>query len=164
MAQQLGAHEVQADVAVAEPEPGLAAELRDRLERLPRLAGAAPAALLVGEPRQRVEDAVEVGRDPQAQHLEVVRDVADDGDVVRIDDTEQPAQEPRPTDAAREDCDVHAAVSSRSATQHAPCVLAEAVTEPGEIAGRVDVIHQDWASRAAVTSARAAKRSALPGP
>ena len=51
VAQELRAHEMQADVAVAELEPGLAAELRDRSERLPGLVGPAPAALLVGEAR-----------------------------------------------------------------------------------------------------------------
>ena len=35
---------------------------------------------------ERVEDRVEVGRDVQAEHLEVVADVADDGDVARLDD------------------------------------------------------------------------------
>ena len=43
---------------------GRVRELRDRLERLPRLARAAPAALLVGEPGERVDDAVQIGRDP----------------------------------------------------------------------------------------------------
>jgi len=91
---------VQADVAVAEPEPRLAAQFRNGVERLPRLAGAAPAALLVGEARERVEDAVQIGRDPKAQHLDVVRDVAYDGNVAWIDDTYDAAQEPRATDAA----------------------------------------------------------------
>ena len=44
-----------------------------------RLVRAAPAALLVGEPGERVDDRVEVGRDVQAEHLDVVADVADDG-------------------------------------------------------------------------------------
>ena len=51
---------------------------RDGRERLPRLAGPAPAALLVVEACERVEDAVEVGRDRHPEHLEVVADVADD--------------------------------------------------------------------------------------
>ena len=79
---------MEAEVAVAEPEPRLAAELAGRLERVPGLVGAAPAALLVGDARERVEDAVEVGRDVQAEHLDVVADVAYDGDVVRVDDSE----------------------------------------------------------------------------
>ena len=77
-AQRLRANEVEAEIAVAEPEPVLAAEGRDRAERFPRLAGPAPAALLVVEAGEGVEDAVEVGRDRHPEHLEVVADVADD--------------------------------------------------------------------------------------
>src|SRR5205814_1824127 len=61
-------YEVQAEVEVAELEPRFAAEPLDRLERVPRLPGAAPAALLVREARERVEDAVEVGRDMEPEH------------------------------------------------------------------------------------------------
>ena len=66
-AQRLRADEVEAEVAVAEPEPVLAAERRDRAERLPGLARPAPAALLVVQAGERVEDAVEVGRDVRAR-------------------------------------------------------------------------------------------------
>ena len=66
-AQSLRAHEVEPEIAVAEPEPVLAAERGDRPERLPRLACAAPAALLVVQPGERVEDAVEVGRDARGR-------------------------------------------------------------------------------------------------
>src|SRR5262249_59438308 len=107
--------EVEADVAVAELEPRLAAELRHRVERLPRLAGSAPPALLVREAGERVEDAVQIGRDSKPQHLDVVRYVAYDGNVAWIDDTENAAQEPRPADAAREASDGHAADARRSA-------------------------------------------------
>ena len=99
-AQQLGPHEVEADVAVAEPEPRLAAERRHGVEHLPALTGAAPAALVVGEAGERVENGVQIRRDPKAQHLDVVRDVAYDGNVAWIDDTYDAAQEPRATDAA----------------------------------------------------------------
>ncbi len=73
------AHEVEPDVAVAEPEPVLPSPARRRLERVPGLAGSPPAALGVDEPAERVEEAVEVGRDVQAEDLEVVTDVSDDG-------------------------------------------------------------------------------------
>ena len=56
---------------------------RHGLERVPRLAGAPPAALLVGEPGERVEHGVEIGRDVQAEHLDVVADVADHRQVGR---------------------------------------------------------------------------------
>jgi hypothetical protein len=45
----------------------------------------------------------------EAEHLDVVRNVAYDGNVAWIDDTDDPAQEPRAADAAREDGDRHAA-------------------------------------------------------
>jgi hypothetical protein len=48
------------EVAVAEAEPVLAAELGDRRERVPRLGGAAPAALFVGAAGEGVEHAVEI--------------------------------------------------------------------------------------------------------
>ena len=47
-------------VLVAEREPVFATERANGLERLPRLIGATPAAPLVGETRERVEDRVEV--------------------------------------------------------------------------------------------------------
>src|SRR5882672_10842775 len=93
--EQLRAHEMQPEVEVAEPEPRLATEARNRLECLPGLAGAPPTALVVGEAGQRVEDAVQIGRDSKAQHLEVVRNVAYDGNVAWIDYTNEAAQEPR---------------------------------------------------------------------
>ena len=163
LAQELGAHEMQADVAVAEPEPRLAAELRDGVERLPRLARAAPAALLVGEAGERVEDAVQIGRDPKAQHLDVVRDVAYDGNVAWIDYTDEAAQEPRATDAAREDRDVHAADSrcSEASTRR--------VCGPSRSASRarssgVSTSSMRFGASIRIDGASAANRSALPGP
>src|SRR5205823_4898921 len=80
--QRLRPHQMKAEVEIAEAKPRLAAEARDRSERVPRLAGATPAALLVAEIGQRVEDAVEVGRHVQTEHIQVVADVADDRDVL----------------------------------------------------------------------------------
>src|SRR4029077_2342315 len=109
--QQLGAHQVQPDVAVAELKPRLSSELCDCLEGMPGLACATPAAFFVGETGERVEDAVQIGRDPKAEYFDVVRNVAYDGNVAWIDYTHHAAQKPRPADAAREDRDVHAADS-----------------------------------------------------
>src|SRR5438093_737523 len=106
---RIGPHEVKAEVAVTEPEPLVAAQLRHRLERTPALVRAPPAALLVGAAGERVEDAVQIGRDVQAEHLDVVRHVAYDGNVAWIDDSHHAAQEPRAPNAARKDSDVHAA-------------------------------------------------------
>jgi len=101
--------EVQADVSVAELEPALRAELGHRGQRAPRLAGEPPAALLVGPARERVEHRVEVRRHVQAEHLGVVRHVADNGNGAWIDDRHDASQEPRASDAACEHDDVHRA-------------------------------------------------------
>ena len=50
-------------------------------ERVPALALAAPPAILVDQARERVQEAVEIGRDVQPEDLEVVTDVSDDGEV-----------------------------------------------------------------------------------
>src|SRR5204863_1845672 len=60
--QRLRADEVQAEIAVAEREPRLAAELLDRPERVPRLVRAGPAPALVGESGERADERVEIGR------------------------------------------------------------------------------------------------------
>ena len=112
--QRLRADEVQPEVEVAELEPVLAAELADGLERVPGLVRAPPAALLVVQPGERVEDRVEIGRDVQPEHLDVVADVADHRDVTRLDDLDEPLDEPCAAHAAREDDDLH--VFTRSAS------------------------------------------------
>ena len=91
---------MQSEVAVTEREPGGASELGNGVESLPRLPEAAPPALLVGKPGERVQDAVEVGRDVETEDLEVVRHVAYDGNVDWIDNTDEPTEKPRSADAA----------------------------------------------------------------
>ncbi len=162
-AQQLAAHEVQTDVAITEPEPRLAAERGDRVERLPALAGPAPPTLFVGEARERVEDAVQIGRDSKPQHLEVVRDVADDRDAGRIDDPDEPAEKPRAADATRESDNLHAAAPRCSATS------TRRVFGPTRGARRRRSSSVSTSSLRFGTSTRrdgpsAANRSALPGP
>ncbi len=105
--QRLRADEVEPEVEVAELEPVLAAELADGLERAPGLVRAPPAALLVVQPGERVEDRVEIGRDVQAEHLDVVADVADHRDVTRLDGFDEPLDETCAADASREDGDFH---------------------------------------------------------
>ena len=110
-AQRLRPHEVEPEIAVAEPEPVLAAERGDGGERLPGLSGAAPASLLVVQAGERVEDAVEVGRDREAEHVEVVADVPDHRHAGRIDGADEPAREAGAADAAGEERDLHSASS-----------------------------------------------------
>ena len=100
----------------------------------------------------------------KAEHLDVVRHVAYDGNVAWIDDTDDAAQEPRAADAAREDGDLHAADSQVEGREHAPGVRAEPAGEPREIVERVHVIDEIRRVEHASTAPSAANRSALPGP
>ena len=106
-AQSLGADELQAEVAVAEPEPRFAADGVDRLERMPAFVRPAPPALLIGEPRECVDDAVEIRRHRQSQHVEVVADVHDHRDSCGIDRSDDAAQEARAANASAEHGDLH---------------------------------------------------------
>ena len=108
LAERLRAHEVEADVEIAEHEPALATPGAGRLERLPRLAGPPPAALGVVQAGEAVEDGVEIGRDVQAEHLQVVADVADDRQLARREHVVEPRRELGAADAAGEENDLHA--------------------------------------------------------
>src|SRR5215472_17229559 len=105
------------EVAIAEREPVLATELADGRERTPRLVAAAPTALLVGQPRERVEDRVEVGRDVQPEDLDVVADVADHARRRRAGDVDDAADEACASDASGQDRDVQATLLSNPPRQ-----------------------------------------------
>ena len=124
---------MQADVAVAEPEPAGAAERDRRLERVPALVRATPTPLLVGETRKRVEDAVEVRRDVEAEDLEVVADVPDHGELGGVDHVDEPAKEARAAHPAAEDGDLHRAACGQ-------CPRSDTKLEPFEVGHRVDVV------------------------
>ena len=79
-AQPPRALDVRREVAVAEPEPGLAAERLQRRHEGPGLVAPAPAALRMVEPGERVDQRVEVGRDREAEMLEIVAGIGDDGE------------------------------------------------------------------------------------
>ena len=61
-----------------------------------QVSSASPAALGVDEPAERVQQAVEVGRDVESEDLEVVADVADDGELAGREDAGEAAREARP--------------------------------------------------------------------
>src|SRR5215831_8905638 len=157
-----------AEVAVAEREPGLAVERAHGVERVPRLSGAPPAALLVVEPGERVEDRVEIRRDVEPQHLDVVADIPDDGDVPGADRIDDAEREACAADAAGEDDDLHAGASCSCRSRQAR------VREPSrsEIRPRSSSVSTSstrfWS--ATVTTSRpsdaawARKRPALPAP
>ena len=107
-AERLRAHEMEAEVEVAEHEPALPAP-RASPTRAParsRPARPQPRSVVV-QPGERVEDRVEVGRDVQPEHLDVVADVADHRQLARREDVVQAARELRAADAAGEEDDVH---------------------------------------------------------
>ena len=98
---------MQSNVPVAEPEPRGAAERACRCQRVPALVGASPAAFLVSEPGKPVENAVQIGRDGETEHLEVVADVDDRRHVGGVDRSDHAAEEPYPTSAAGQHGDLH---------------------------------------------------------
>ena len=126
------AGQVQPEVEVAQPEPGVGAPSSPRLlERPRRVAAHAPALLGVDPAGERVEHRVQVGRDVQPVRLEVVADVADDRDRRRIDHLDQ---------ALEEACAADTAGEHRDATVgHAPHIMAAAdrsdATPRGELTG-----------------------------
>ena len=76
-----------------------------------------PAALLVGDACERVEDRVEIGRDVEPEHLDVVADVADHARHSSVRDPDDAADEARATDPSRKDRDVQATLLSSSVRQ-----------------------------------------------
>ncbi len=65
------------EIAVAELEPGLAAERAQCCHEVPRLVAPAPAAFGVVETGEHVHQRIDVGRDRQPKMLEVVARVGD---------------------------------------------------------------------------------------
>src|SRR5262245_20538301 len=149
---------MESEVEVAEPEPVLPAPARDRLERAPALLGATPAALVVGQIGERVENRVEVGRDVQPEYLEVVADVPDDRQLARLENVLQAAGEARAADTAGEEDDLHAGTArsvrvrrpSRGARRSRSSSVSTSVSSSG--------------IAAVAKPACARKRAALPGP
>ena len=113
-----GAAHAQREVAVAEVEPDVVAELAQAVHDVEGVAGQAPAALVdaVGEPEG---DEVGVGGDVGAVDLDVVGGVGDDDELVRL--VEQAARELGSAGPAREQ-DYHGR-SVRPVRRMPACVL-----------------------------------------
>ena len=77
--------EMEGEIPVAEPEPGLTAEGRHRLEAVERLVAPAPPPVAIEAAGQSVGDRIEIGGDVEPPPLEIVPGVADDGEVRGID-------------------------------------------------------------------------------
>ena len=65
-------------IAVAQPEPGLAADRRQRFHERPGLVMTAPAELRIGKPGQRVHHRVDVGRNGEPEMVEIIARIGDD--------------------------------------------------------------------------------------
>jgi hypothetical protein len=115
----LGAHDVGAEVEVAEPEPlGHGAVGRELALHTVALVRAAPALPLVDAAAQGVHERVEVRADPQAEQADVVAGVADDGELGvaepggAVEVGAEAAQEACASDAAGQCRDAHGVQSS----------------------------------------------------
>ena len=159
VAKRARAHEVEPDVAVTEPEPVLPTEARRRLEGVPGLAGSPPAALVVDEPAERVDEAVEVGRDVEAEDLDVVADVADDRELSGLEDVVEASREARAAASSGQQDDLHAG-TARSARVRGPSTAA--VRRSRSTSKSTSSSSSGMATVANGACAR--KRSALPGP
>ena len=150
--------EVETEVAVADAEPVLSAPVRCGFERGPALVGPPPAALRVDQIAERVEQAVEVWRDVEAEDLDVVADVADHGQLARLEDLLQATREAGAAAATREQDDPHTG-TARSARVRGPSLTPRGSRSASESTSA--------SSSGMVTVAKGAcarKRSALPGP
>jgi hypothetical protein len=98
------------EIAVAEAEPGLAAQCFERRHEGPGLAAPAPPSSGLSWPEQRVEQRIEVGRDLETEMLEIVAGIGDYGSAYRAAErgtARAPAwrRRPRPTvPAPARDC------------------------------------------------------------
>ena len=74
-AKPLAAQHMGRQIAIADAEPRRSAEPRRLVEKVPGFSGNAPAGLRVGDAGKRIHDGVEVGRDGEAEMLEIVAGV-----------------------------------------------------------------------------------------
>ena len=156
--EQLRPDEMDAEIAVAEPEPVLPAPVRRGVEGVPRLVGPPPATLRVDEPAERVEQAVEIGRDVEPEDLDVVADVSDDRELARLEHVREAAREASAAAAAREQDDLHAG-TARSARVRGPSLAASRSRSASE-----STSSSSSGIETVANGACARKRSALPGP
>ena len=119
---------MKAEIPVAETKPLIPSPGGRRLEGVPGFVGSSPAALRVDEPAERVEQAVQVGRDVQAEDVDVVTDVSDDGQLPRLEDRVEPSRDARATAPAREQDDLHAGTASSARVRGLDAIL-----EPREL-------------------------------
>ena len=87
-------------VAIAEAEPIVAAERRERFHERPGLVSPTPSQLRVVEAGERVHQRVGIRRDMQAEMLEIVADIGHDEQIVRRQDPAEAERELGAPDAS----------------------------------------------------------------
>src|SRR5579862_1376042 len=92
------------EVSVPESEPGLAADRFERVHEVPGLVTSTPAPLRMGQPAERVENGVNVGRDAKTELLEIVPGIDKRGERSRRQNAIEATKQLCATHAARE-CD-----------------------------------------------------------
>ena len=97
------------EVAVAEVEPASVAEAPEGIDDGEGVAFQTPAGLGIDHAGEGVDDDVGVGGDVEAEHLDVVGDVGDDGDGGGVDDLHETLEESGSAHAAGEH-GIHAGV------------------------------------------------------
>src|SRR2546426_2040579 len=113
--------EMRGEVAVAQVEPRLGAEVAHRLEAAERLAREAPAAGRVEPTRERVHHGVEVGGNVETPDLGVITGVADHGERTPRDRGREAAQELRRARATGDRGQAHVTRAWLPAASRARC-------------------------------------------
>ena len=90
------------EVAVAEVEPASVAEAFEGVDDVEGVALEAPAGLGVDDAGEGVDDDVGIGGDVQAEHLDVVGNVGDNGDGGGVDNLHESLEEAGGAHAAGE--------------------------------------------------------------
>ena len=117
--QPAGSFHMQSDIAIAETEPGFAAQSFHGFHERPGFVVTAPAEFAIGQPGQRVRHGIDVGRDRQAEMLEIVAGVDDDEQFLGRHDARQTQREFGAADAAGEGDDHRNRSSSGGRTSSA---------------------------------------------
>ena len=100
LGQALPAVYVQREIAIAEAEPCLHAEILRGVHEMPALVAPPPAGIGVRLSGQGIDERVHVRRDVKAKVFEVVSRVDDKGDLVRLENLRETERELGAADAA----------------------------------------------------------------
>jgi len=129
-AQQRGAEDVGGQVAVAEAEPGLAAQQAQGLQAVEGVAPVAPAAGLVDQAGQGVGDDVQVRADVEAEELVVIAGIDDDRHLLRLHDPQEALQEAGAADAAGKNRDQARLLVALMLAMVMPCSFTVTLSPP----------------------------------